>query len=355
MNYKDNAQALSNASVVDMSLIDDITEKFEYGDKLQPRDIINLSRIIEAFILNNEVVIREEHVVWDPTLHYNNGHDYKFTNKWIEIFSENNVIKTGRESASTLLTNEYAGFNSQLRQISGIYGNSSLEYYLSKDSEESTQTWGYITDFCGLPFITTDLIREKNDAKRFTNISRDLYERLENYYKDYFKKISKYLGPTAVRIPSLLSMVLQNSNSIEDIPKTTMQIRDKYSEFIDAVTELEYQLRISENNFEQIEIINMIENCYNNMVMKELHTKNRFVSTVLDIVQNIEPGAILSEFIKKIRENKQEINTTLLIPKYSDLWNAAGEVKQAMPLLKKVFGNQIDDEFLVQLHKRTMK
>ena len=47
--------------------------------------------------------------------------------------------------------------------------------------------------------------------------------------------------------------------------------------------------------------------------------------------------------------------TTLLIPKYSDLWNAAGEVKQAMPLLKKVFGNQIDDEFLVQLHKRTMK
>jgi len=355
MNYKDNAKVLSNAAVLDMSLIDDIAEKFEYGDKLLPKDIINLSRIIEAFILNNEVVIREEHVVWDPTLHYNNGHDYKFTNKWIEIFSQNNVIQTGRESASTLLTNEYADFNSKLRQISGIYGDSSLDYYLSKDSEESTQTWGYITDFCGLPFITTDLIREKNDAKRYTNISRDLYERLEDYYKDYFKKISKYLGPTAVRIPSLLSMVLQNSNSIEDIPKITMQIRDEYSEFIKKVTELEYQLRISDNNFEQIEIIKMIENCYNNAMMNEPKTKDRFLSTVLDILQNIELSEIFSEAIKKLREKKQEIKTTLLIPKYSDLWNAAGEVKQAMPLLKKVFGNQIDDEFLVQLHKRTMK
>ena len=63
---------------------------------------------------------------------------------------------------------------------------------------------------------------------------------MENYYKEYFSKISKYLGPTYIRIPSLLSMVLQNSKSIDDIPKVTMQIRDYFSKFNMEVTELEY-------------------------------------------------------------------------------------------------------------------
>lgn len=351
MNYKENAQALSNASVVDIFLIDEISEKFDYGDKINPKDIINLSRLIEAFVLNNEVVIRDEDLVWDPTLNYNNVFDYKFTENWIQTFSENNAIKTGRNSASTLLSNEYANFNSELRHLLGVYDKDSLDYYLAKNREDSTRTWADLTKFSGIPFITNDLIREKNDANRYTNISLDLYNRMENYYKEYFSKISKYLGPTYIRIPSLLSMVLQNSKSIDDIPKVTMQIRDYFSKFNMEVTELEYQLRVSNNSLEQIEIINTIENCYNNIVQKKSAEKVRIQSRIFDVVQNFEPASMASEVVKQLRKVNIEEKGTLLIPGYYSLWKAADEVEQAMPLLKRIFGNQIDEEFLVKLHQ----
>lgn len=348
MNYKDNAETLSNTSIVDIFFIDSLSEKFDYGDELEPRDIVNLARLIETFVLCNEVVIREDHVVWDPMLHYNNDYDYKFTGNWIQTFSKNNVIQVGAKSASTLLTNEYANFNSISRRMLGIYGEDSLEYYLLKDREDSTITWSNIAKYGGIPFITDDLSMAYNDVKRFTNISLDLYNKMENYYKDYFSEISKYLGPTTIRIPSLLSMVLQEIKHIEDIPQITMQIRDTFSNFIMEVTELEYKLRVSKSIAEQIEITKLIKNCYDNIVSYKEKGKTRIQSRIFDVVQNLDLMSMASETIKQVRDVNVEEKGLLLVPGYYNLWQAAEEVEQALPLLKRVFGKQINDEFLTR-------
>lgn len=60
MNYYDNAKELSNASVVDLYVLDELAEKIDYQDPITPVDIINLARLVESFILSNEVVIRDQ-------------------------------------------------------------------------------------------------------------------------------------------------------------------------------------------------------------------------------------------------------------------------------------------------------
>lgn len=53
MNYYDNAKELSNASVVDLYVLDELAEKIDYQDPITPVDIINLARLVESFILSN--------------------------------------------------------------------------------------------------------------------------------------------------------------------------------------------------------------------------------------------------------------------------------------------------------------
>ena len=113
MNYYDNAKELSNASVVDLYVLDELAEKIDYQDPITPVDIINLARLVESFILSNEVVIRDQEVVIPDAELF----DFSFTEKWIKEFSDNHVIKFGTECASSVLSNEFVMFDKRASRI----------------------------------------------------------------------------------------------------------------------------------------------------------------------------------------------------------------------------------------------
>lgn len=368
MNYYDHAQELSNSSVVDIFVIDELAEVFDYDDPVTLKDIANLSRLIESFVLSNEVVIRDSEVVISKYDFYN--FDYGFTEKWIKEFSRNNVIKYDYKSASSILVNEFSAFDKRINKIitdlnvwsedpvyesysekENIESNWSDSNYFFYEQRESNYTWNMMTSFYGLPFLTCDFEKSEYSAKKVTNISLDMYHKIENYYDKYFEEISKYLGHTYFRIPFILGMVLKECNTIEDIPQATMHIRDKFIKFNMEATELEYQLRTTKNIFEQVKILQKIERAYENIANRYDTSKRRIQSRIFDVVQSLDLKSMTSKVIEDIREMKVEENGLLLIPGYYDLWKVTEDVEQTLPQLKRLFGKRLDDSFYDALLK----
>jgi len=350
MDYYSDAKRLSNVSVVDIYLIDEIAESIDYGDEVTPRIIIDLARLIEAFVLNSEVVIRDHNIICDGDQF---DFDFQFTEQWIKTFSDSYVIRNDRDSAAILLSNDFCNFYSLNSKINRIYSTceEDFDYRKLEDFEISTITWGNMARYYGIPFISPDWVRATKDSRRVTNISIDLYNQMEKYYATYFEKIAKYLGPTYIKIPTLLSLVLQESRSIEEIPVITAQIKDRFSEFVLNTTTLEFQLRTAGTIKEQIEIIKEIENCYANIIKNREAGKKRIQSRVFDIVQSLDIKTMVSNSIQEFRDWNVEENGLLLIPSYYNMWEASEEVEQSLPLLKRLFGNQIDADFLLDLHR----
>ena len=351
MNYYNAAKQLSNVSVVDIFLIDSVAEMIDYGEGITPKGIIDLARLIESFVLNNEVVIRDHDVVCDDA--YPLDFDYQFTEQWVKVFSAGNVIKNDMSSASTALSNYFPSFYTLNDKINRIYSNciEDFDYKTFEDFENSTLTWGNMTRYYGIPFLSPNWVNAIEDSKRVTNISLDLYNRMEQYYQSYFEKVSKYLGPTYVRIPMLLSLVLQECRNVEEIPIVTVQLRDRFSEFVRNTTALEFQLRTAPTIHEQQQIIKEIENCHDNVVKRFETNKKRIQSRVFDIAQNLDIKAMISKGIEEFRNWNIEEKGLLLIPGYYNMWEASVEIEQSLPLLKRLFGKQINDVFLLDLYK----
>lgn len=365
MNYYDNAKELSNASVVDLYVLDELAEKIDYQDPITPVDIINLARLVESFVLSNEVVIRDQEVVIPDAELFD--FDFSFTEKWIKEFSDNHVIKFGTECASSVLSNEFVMFDKRASRIARelddwmqkpkLYFDDEIHNIIPefndfedstlrvREREMATNIWDTMTSFYGVPFLCEDITKTSHHAKKVTNISFDLYQKIEEYYSDYFKKISKYLGPTYIRIPFLLSLVLNECSSLDDLPSATMYIRDRFSEFNMETTELEYQLRTTKTIYEQAKILKTIEDSYNNIASKYKSNKTRIQSRIFDVVQSFDLKDMASTIIKDVRKIHVEENGLLLIPGYYDIWRAVEDIEQAFPQLKRVFGKQLSDTF----------
>lgn len=365
MNYYDNAKELSNASVVDLYVLDELAEKIDYQDPITPVDIINLARLVESFVLSNEVVIRDQEVVIPDAELF--GFDFSFTEKWIKEFSDNHVIKFGTECASSVLSNEFVMFDKRASRIARelddwmqkpkLYFDDEIHNIIPefndfedstlrvREREIATNIWDTMTSFYGVPFLCEDITKTSHHAKKVTNVSFDLYQKIEEYYSDYFKEISKYLGPTYIRIPFLLSLVLNECSSLDDLPSATMYIRDRFSEFNMETTELEYQLRTTKTIYEQAKILKTIEDSYNNIASKYKSNKTRIQSRIFDVVQSFDLKDMASTIIKDVRKIHVEENGLLLIPGYYDIWRAVEDIEQAFPQLKRVLGKQLSDTF----------
>lgn len=365
MNYYDNAKELSNASVVDLYVLDELAEKIDYQDPITPVDIINLARLVESFVLSNEVVIRDQEVVIPDAELFD--FDFSFTEKWIKEFSDNHVIKFGTECASSVLSNEFVMFDKRASRIARelddwmqkpkLYFDDEIHNIIPefndfedstlrvREREIATNIWDTMTSFYGVPFLCEDITKTSHHAKKVTNISFDLYQKIEEYYSDYFKEISKYLGPTYIRIPFLLSLVLNECSSLDDLPSATMYIRDRFSKFNMETTELEYQLRTTKTIYEQAKILKTIEDSYNNIASKYKSNKTRIQSRIFDVVQSFDLKDMASTIIKDVRKIHVEENGLLLIPGYYDIWRAVEDIEQAFPQLKRVFGKQLSDTF----------
>ena len=365
MNYYDNAKELSNASVVDLYVLDELAEKIDYQDPITPVDIINLARLVESFVLSNEVVIRDQEVVIPDAELFD--FDFSFTEKWIKEFSDNHVIKFGTECASSVLSNEFVMFDKRASRIARelddwmqkpkLYFDDEIHNIIPefndfedstlrvREREIATNIWDTMTSFYGVPFLCEDITKTSHHAKKVTNISFDLYQKIEEYYSDYFKEISKYLGPTYIRIPFLLSLVLNECSSLDDLPSATMYIRDRFSEFNMETTELEYQLRTTKTIYKQAKILKTIEDSYNNIASKYKSNKTRIQSRIFDVVQSFDLKDMASTIIKDVRKIHVEENGLLLIPGYYDIWRAVEDIEQAFPQLKRVFGKQLSDTF----------
>lgn len=346
---------ISNVSMVDINLIDSIAEIIDDETKVTPKHIIDLSRLIESFVLHQEIVIKDSIWVLDSG---NNCFDYPFTEQWIKLFEHGGIIRDSENSAFNALTNIYPKYvtSQDLPEYGGddyddIMTEELFDEYLLKSSENNTLTWRVITNTLGIPFLSSDLDSEIKDSQRRT-ISQEMYRKMENYHKPFLEEMSELIGPTYVSMPTLLSLVLQECNSVADIPTVTMQIRDSLSEYVHTTTMLEYDLRTSKNIKDMRTILQDMKTCYEAITRQFSRTpqKRRIITRIISLMQAvIQVFRNPVDLIKSIKEWSDEEDAILLIPGYYDLWNASTEVEQARPTLERLFGNQIDIIFLRDL------
>lgn len=365
MDYYNDAQVLSNSTVIDLDLIDELGELIDYNLPFKPLDLLNLARLTESLILSNEVVVRTGEIVVgnDSFIDF----DFAFTKNLIMQLSDGFILREGVNCASSALASDYHNFDKRSSQIAAtldalmnkptilvdsFYPNvdtvlNQIEYEIIRadEIECAEKAWENMTAFYGIPFLTSNARKNIFHANKRTNISLDLYHRIENYYSRYFEEISKYLGPTFVRIPFLFSLVLQECPSLEEFPSAIMYVRDRFGEFISESTQIEIEIRTAKTIFQQAKLLQTLEDAYTNIANK-YNSKLRVRSRAFDFLQSIKPEDLVKSALKHVRDLNVEENGLILIPGYYDLWQATEDIEQALPHLKRLFGPRIDNIFL---------
>lgn len=206
MNYYDNAKELSNASVVDLYVLDELAEKIDYQDPITPVDIINLARLVESFILSNEVVIRDQEVVIPDAELFD--FDFSFTEKWIKEFSDNHVIKFGTECASSVLSNEFVMFDKRASRIARELDDWMQKPKLYFDDE----IHNIIPEFNDFEDSTLR-VREREIATNIWDTKMDSFAE-EDYTAEKLKEIIKKLlsGVLEIKVGHNIESILRDIN-----------------------------------------------------------------------------------------------------------------------------------------------
>lgn len=91
MNYYDNAKELSNASVVDLYVLDELAEKIDYQDPITPVDIINLVTHNANVVLGADA---EEIIIANQTGSKSENKEKRFEYRSGAIENDNPVFDT---------------------------------------------------------------------------------------------------------------------------------------------------------------------------------------------------------------------------------------------------------------------
>ncbi len=378
VNYRVDPELFSNRIIVDLNLIEKIATLLEGSTPMTADGLIALAVLSENVVLNEKLILAWENLCVGP-----DEMDFLSTScqDLLSILNDGEAIEVGdRDSAGNAINHElsmlqHPGSDQRVEMVHGSHvfyewnvdplnplGSPSdyLEEVKIKWSKraqksfnkrylEAIKSYGYFHEdatpwnlvanchgipYCSDPFYT---IRDIDEAAP-TNIGYDLFKKLEELHQNYFRKIRKYLGPTFIRLPTMLSIVLKDCKKRDDIQKKLIDTREKFYKFRKKCTELEYDLRTAEKIKDQIKVITEIEDSYNSLVKKISKGKKRIIYRAFDIVKNIDPVKMGLSIIDQAKEYDIEREAIMKIPGYYDLWNASLEIEQAMPLIQRIFG-----------------
>lgn len=205
--------------------------------------------------------------------------------------------------------------------------------------------WKIIADCHGIPYISDPFYSLRDvDTVVPTNIGVDLYRRLVRLHDAYFQKIRKYLGPTYIKIPPILTLALQECRSAADLPASFIAVREEFSDFRNEATSLEVELRKASSMSDQIEIIRSIESSYEAIASSLATTKQRLLLRLFDVVKEVDPVHMVLEAADQAKDYLVEKDGLLKMPGYYALWRASVDVEQGLPHLQRIFGDRVSPE-----------
>lgn len=395
INYLVDPEKFSNRIVVNLSFIESLAEKlFEDEDsKINTRDILDLASLVESIVLNEQLILEDDLVisgkdefnsrtsatqkflysldkdgVIDPAcgdsaghILYEEGseigtprsdikiklvHDSHVIWERVEIndpeLEDDEFFTPWEERALKSFDPKYMAAieKYQLSELPLNYFDRYDEFYFGG---EPSPPWLLLTRCHGIPYLSDSFYTLRDVNLQYpTNIGIELYQKLEQLHRRYFQEIRKFLGPTYIRIPSILSIVLQKCNQLEDIPESILSTREQFAKFRNRCTQLELEMRTAKKIKNQYRIIKEIESSYKSIETKFEKQKTRLLNRMFTVVKNIDPIKMFGGLIDEANKYDIEEQGLVQFSGYYDLWKASEDVEQAFPLLDRIFSYRLD-------------
>lgn len=384
INYQAYPEEFSNRSIVDVQLIDAAAKaSYEPDDDLSGEDLYCLSILIECIVFTEGIILADQDQIVDtPLVSEITPGDSR--HELIGILESEGVIEeTTKHSASNTLAHEIANLVHPSRDLSVFsIHNSHIGYQWNDDEPDSMDhldddfdviecaldsfsleyrktiasfdyfrhspnqfsdslraPWLLLSRCHGVPYISDPLYSLRDlSVDEPTNIGLDLYRRIHELNKPRFEQIRRYLGPTSVAVPSLLSMALHESKSPSDIPRVACQLRSAYKEFRKKCTDLELSLRTASSIGEQFSVLDEINSCYSAIRVSANASSSRILHTTFDVVKNLSPAKIGMSALDKAREYDLERQAQLRIPGLFNLWKSSLDLPPGNEALVRHFG-----------------
>ena len=272
-------------SLLGYEIIYDASNLFDYEDKelekLKLSDVLNLSIILENLVLNDKIVIFD-----DPYTSFNFQHRYDLAGLTAPF--EKKQIRD--KIVSNPILNDF--FKANLIQIVGgkqTYDELRMQFYDDVKDIETVDLW---TDFgvdMGLypeliyaiqnnhPIIphnsrtykrTLKYVDDLNDVN--TDLLIEEYNKVSESLSDEVKRLVKYGNRKTVYIPPISSLIFSRSETINDIVKNTIEIKEEFEKV--RRTFAEYENTISDDSItlkESLSALNDLESIMNQINPKE--------------------------------------------------------------------------------------
>lgn len=373
-DYRFKPELFSNRAIVDIAVIENIGVLLG-GTFDRPADlIVNLSSFVETIILNEKIVLTGNYsrgVFDSDDTHSTDTMDIVHMLSDSEIIENqaitiiNNEVKTYHEIEVENEVNRLRNSGEGRAIVKFAYHHAPENPFEPKSTEEYIaglydivsnslpMPWNQVAEDHGIPYFSGPFYSSKalkQDAP--TSISFELYEKLEQLNKEYFKKIRRYLGRTYVRLPSLLAIVLNECGSRYDLGRTIIEIRDDFEKFRKYCTSMEQNLRLSDTINDQIQIINEIELAYENTFNRfnKENEKSRIIYKTFDIVKSANPLKIGMNLLDVAKDYDIERQGLLKIPSYYDLWKASLDVKQSLNAIERLYGSSMANRVIKNIN-----
>lgn len=339
IDYTYKAKEFSNTAIIDYSYFEMLYDLLDYSITVKPETIIGLSIFAEAIVLHEEL-IPTNNMKLRTSSDYEDDFLQKFLDKKVLYYNRNEIFTPIPNSASAYIYDELESYES-LGDIEGYFEK--LDYLAECHGIPSIR--GIYNAYFGS--ISYDF--ENLNHKICNTVSKEYLNYIDNKKSFYANRLKPYLGNKYINLPSIISIILDRSKDIEDIPNQILYLRDEMKRFRDYTTKLHYDLRVSDNLLHSCEILDEIQ-CAEKTLDFDGRVKKKFrISQITPYLQRdlISSGINVTEKLEELIEsNKLKLKKV----GYYDLYHKAFDVKYNLKTLERLFGKAIDDNFVNRLN-----
>ncbi len=360
IDYRSNPGSFSNVAVIDYSYFEMLYDLLNDSRLISPEMLIGLSIFSEAIVLHEELIPN------NFTLKTSSCDEANF----LECFLDKKVLHYERFDEKSFIPLENSAASYIDKEMSEFIGNESVSDFclehMNFNYKQFVKGWARSIDAHGIteiPGIYNAMFGriDYNFTYLYNCISKnnkknsDFLKVIDKVRFESGKELSNALKNTYICLPSIISIVLDRSKDLEDIPNQILLLRDEMSEFRKKYTDLECTLRREKSFKAKLEILNEIKylSKYFESDIKS-NKKRRIVQKTIDLLEP-STNSIITNTVKLTLENLYNSKLELKLASCYDLYKKSIDVEDNIYSLERLFGDEFDYKFTNKLASLTKK
>lgn len=207
-------------------------------------------------------------------------------------------------------------------------------------------------------------------------IGREIISQISDSFQKRQDKIEKYFGLSNQSIPPLVSILLSQCRSLEDLPDRMLQLRKDYTDLRKSVVKYEQRINESDSIKDQLDAIDEVNEFWNVFNKKysedsrllyqfwEVAEESNYEKSIdeafdsgdtSDMIEDLNVGKVAGKGAKKLFGWYKERKIINRFRGVTDIWNlfeSSPNLQKQLSDMERVFGIKIDEKELSALNTR---